>query len=165
MNRGTDKGGVARQFDPEKLVVAVNQSFDGFHFTIQTFRPAISYADRVKAWFEARAAAEDRGIPFNEPQPVLSYTGPATFDSCAGEERESGFVLMLSMKTEAGRPFKIFIEEEYMVPESDSYLGSSIESSIADHLAFWTQEMICHGTVEELDGRAVYSGTWLKTWT
>lgn len=93
MGGSTGEGGVARQFDPEKLVVAVNQCFDGFHFTIQTFRPEVSYADRVKAWFGARAAAENRGTPFDDPQPVLSYSGPATFESCAGEERESGFVL------------------------------------------------------------------------
>lgn len=165
MHGSTDEGGVARQYDPEKLVVAVNQCFEGFNFTIQTFRPETSYADRVKAWFEARAAAEKRGIPFNEPQPVLSYSGPATFDSCVGEERESGFVLRLSMKAASGRPFTIFIEEEYMFPENGAYPGTPIESSIANQLAFWTQEMICHGTVEELNGRAVYSGLWLETWT
>ncbi len=165
MGGSTGEGGVARQFDPEKLVGAVNQCFDGFHFTIQTFRPEVSYANRVKTWFSARAAAENRGIPFDEPQPELSYSGPATFESCASEARESGFVLRLSMKAGSGRPFTIFIEEEYMFPESDDCPGIAIESSIANQLAFWTQEMICHGTVEELDGRAVCSGKWLKTWT
>ena len=71
MGGSTGKGGVARQFDPEKLVMAVNQCFDGFHFTIQTFRPEVSYADRVKAWFGARGAPKNRGIPFDEPQPEL----------------------------------------------------------------------------------------------
>jgi hypothetical protein len=117
MNGSSDNGDVIRQFDPEKLVVAVNQCFEGFHFSIQTCRPEISYADRLKAWFEARAAAETRGVPFTEPGPVLSYTGPATFDSCAGEERESGFVLKLSMKAGSGRPFSIFIEEDTCSPK------------------------------------------------
>jgi hypothetical protein len=165
VDRGTDQGGEERQFDPELLVSAVNECFKGFHFSIQTFRPELSYGERLKDWFAGRTTAENHGLPFEDPPPVLSYTGPATFDSCAGEERETGFVLALSMKAEAGRPFTIFIEEEDMIPERGHHAGLPIESSIAAQLAFWAQEMICHGTVEELDGRAVGSGKWLKTWT
>jgi hypothetical protein len=99
----TDQGSVARQFDPEILVAEVNGCFKGFHFSIQTFRPDLSYAERLKSWFAARTAAESRGLPFDDPSPVLSYTGPAKFDSCAGEERETGFVLELSMQVPSGR--------------------------------------------------------------
>jgi hypothetical protein len=165
MDEGADRENTARQFDPQKLVAAVNQVFQGFHFTIQTFRPERSYAERVREWFAGKAAAENRGRPFDDPPPVLSYTGSATFDRCAGEERESGFVLKLSMKAESGRAFTIFIEEDRMFPESGRDQGPNIESSIAAQLAFWTDEMICHGTVDELDGRGVGSGKWLKTWT
>jgi hypothetical protein len=119
----------------------------------------------VKAWFVDRAAAETRGRQFDDPPPVLSYTGSAIFERCVGEERESGFVLRLSMKAESGRAFTIFIEEDDMVPESGRDQGPNIESSIAAQLAFWTHEMICHGTVDELDGRAVGSRKWLKSWT
>jgi hypothetical protein len=159
------EGDAERSFDPQKLVVAVNECFEGFHFSVQTLRPEISYADRVKAWFEAWAAAENRGVPFNDPQPILSYRGSATFDHCEGEERESGFVLKLWMKAESSRSFELFIEEEDMVPEVSHGQGPNVESSIAAQLAFWTEEMICHGTVDELDGRAVGSGKWLNTWT
>jgi hypothetical protein len=160
-----DQSRPARQFDPQQLVVEIKKCFDGFHFAIQTLRPELSYAERVKTWFADRAAAENRGRPFDDPRPVLSYTGSATFEHCGGEERESGFVLRLSMKAESGRAFTIFIEEDDMVPESGRDHGPNIESSIAAQLAFWTHEMICHGTADELDGRAVGSRKWLKTWT
>jgi hypothetical protein len=52
-----------------------------------------------------------------------------------------------------------------MVPEMGDWERPNVEASIAAHLAFWTDEMICHGTVERLDGRAVGSGKWMKTWT
>jgi hypothetical protein len=164
MDGGTDQSSAGRQFDPQRLVAAVNQCFVDFGFTIQTFRPDLSYSERVKAWFAGKAAAESRGLPFDDPAPVLSYTGSATFDRCRGEERESGFVLELSMKAESGRPFTIFIEEDHIIPDF-SYRGPERESAMAAQLAFWTAEMICHGTVDDLDGRAVDSGKWLKTWT
>ncbi len=164
MDGSVGQSSAARQFDPQQLVLEVNECFDGFHFTIQTHRPEIPYAERVKAWFARRAAAESRGQGFNEPSPVLSYAGAATFDHCEGEERESGFVLKLSMKTESDRRFTIFIEEDDMFPETGHEQGPNVESSIAAQLAFWTQEMICHGTVDELDGRAVGSGKWMKIW-
>lgn len=165
MDGSTGQNSAAPQFDPQRLIVEVDQCFKRFHFTIQTSRPDLSFAERLKVWHAGRAAAESSGQPFDDPLPVLSHIGSATFECCSGEERESGFVLKLSMKADSGRPFTMFIEEGDMVPEREGVQGPNLEASIAAQLAFWTDEMICHGTPEEPDGRAVGSGRWLKTWT
>ena len=52
-----------------------------------------------------------------------------------------------------------------MVPEMGHWDTPNVETSIATQLALWTDEMICHGTTEELDGRAVGSRKWMKSWT
>jgi hypothetical protein len=163
MDRSAEYREGVRKFSSQRLVDEVNRRFEGFHFSIQTFRPDRSYADRVQDWFAAKARAENRGLPFDDSKPVFDFTGPATFDYCAGEERESGLVLKLSMKAEPNRSFTIFIEEKDF--RVNTHPSTNIEASIADHLAFWTEEMICGCTIDELDGRAVGSRKWLKTWT
>ena len=145
-------------------MLAIDECFEGFGFTIQTFRPEVPYTERRRTWFANKVAAESRGRSFDDPPPRRNFVGSATFDHCVGDERDSGFVLELSMKTESGRPFTLFIEEDRMFPE-DGHQGPNIEPSIAAQLAFWTAEMICHGTVEDLDGRAVGSGKWMKAWS
>jgi hypothetical protein len=74
-------------------------------------------------------------------------------------------VLKVSMRAESGRPFVIFIAESDMIPEMAACDRPDVEACIAAQLAFWTAEMICHSVVEDLDGRAVRSGTWTNTWT
>jgi len=143
----------------------VNTNFNGFHFTIQAVRPPEDYPGLVKSWFAAKAAAERQGLRFDDPAPSIGTLGSATFVHCEGEQRDSGFVLRLSMKAESGRPFVIFIEEKDMLPVMGVWESPNIEASIAAQLALWTDEMICHGTVQDLDGRAVGSEKWMKTWT
>ena len=91
--------------------------------------------------------------------------GAAKFVHCDGENRDSGFVLRLEMKSESGRPFVIFIEESDMQPEMGVWDGPDVEKSIAHNLAMWTMERIVHSVVEDLDGREIRSGKWMKTWT
>ena len=165
MTDGIESPRAGIDFDPVKLVAEVNNAFSGFHFTIQAVRPPKDYPGDVKAWIAAKDAAEKRGLPFDDPPPSIGTLGSASFVHCDAEDTESGFVLKLSMKAESGRPFVIFIEESDMIPEMSVWDRPDVEASIAAQLAFWTDEMICHFVVEDLDGRAVRSGTWMKTWT
>jgi len=165
LDGSTDQSDDSRLFDPQKLVAEVNKCFTGFHFTIQAVPPTRNWAERVKQWQADKAAAEQRGLPFDQPAPSMGTLGSATFEHCTGEWRDSGFILEVSMKSQSGRPFVIFIEEDDMIPEMGDWDRPNVEGSIAAQLAFWTDEMICHGTTEELDGRAVGSRKWIKTWT
>lgn len=164
MDGSADQNDDTRVFDPQKLIAEVNKCFTGFHFTIQAVPPTRNWAELVKQWQTDKSEAEQRGLPFDQPVPSRGTLGSATFEHCSGESRDSGFALRVSMKSQSGRPFVLFIEEGDMVPEMGDWNSPNVETSIAAQLAFWTDEMICHGTVEDLDGRAVGSGTWMKTW-
>lgn len=148
-----------------KLVAEVNSAFNGFHFIVQAVRPPENWVGLVKAWIAARDEAQKRGKPFDEPHPPRGTLGSATFVRCKGELRDSGFVLKVSMQSEAGSPFVIFIEEQDMKPEMGVWERPNIEESIAAQLAFWTAERMCHSTAEDLDGRSISSGIWTETWT
>jgi hypothetical protein len=114
---GSAEQPVAGRFDPPKLVTEVNQCFTGFHFTIQAVPPTKNWAELVKVWLNDKAAAEKNGQPFDDPPPSHGALGSARFERCVGEPRDSGFVLKLSMKSQSGRLFVIFIEKDDMVPE------------------------------------------------
>jgi hypothetical protein len=165
MTEDTESPRAGIDFDPVKLVTEVNRSFDGFNFTIQAVRPPEDYAGDVKKWFTDKEEADKRGLSFDDPPPSIGTLGSATFVHCDGENGDSGFVLRLSMQAESGRPFVIFIEESDMQPEMGVWDRPDVETSIADNLAFWTMERICHSVVEDLDGREIRSGKWMKTWT
>jgi hypothetical protein len=165
MTEDTESPRAGIDFDPAKLVAEVNRSFEGFNFTIQAVRPPKDYPGSVKKWLDAKDHAQNQGLPFDDPPPSIGTLGAATFVHCDGESRDSGFVLRLEMKSESGRPFVIFIEESDMQPEMGEWDGPDIEKSIADNLAMWTMERIVHSVVEDLDGREIRSGKWMKTWT
>ncbi len=165
MSEDTESPRAGGDFDRRKLVDEVNTNFSGFHFIIQAVRPPEDYPGLVKSWFAAKETAEQRGLPFDDPPPSIGTLGSATFVQCVGEQRESGFVLNVAMKAQSGRPFVIFIEESDMIPEMGVWERPNIEASIAAHLAFWTAERIVHSTAEDLDGRSVRSGEWMKAWT
>jgi hypothetical protein len=166
MKRSADQSDDARPFDPHKLVAEVNKRFTGFHFTIQAVPPTRNWAELVKQWQADKAEAEQRGLSFDQPVPSMGTLGSATFEHCTGASRDSGFVLRVSMRSQSGRAFVLFIEEDDMVPEMGEWgRSSNVEASIATQLAFWTDEMICHRTIEELDGRAVGSRIWMKSWS
>jgi hypothetical protein len=117
VTEGVESPRAGIDFDPVNLVAKVNKAFNGFHFTIQAVRPPKNYAGDVKAWIAAKDAAEKQGLPFGDPPPSRGTLGSATFVHCDAEERESGFVLKVSMRAESGRPFVIFIAESDMIPE------------------------------------------------
>jgi hypothetical protein len=151
-------------FDPQKLVAEINKGFNGSSSIIQAVRPPKDYAGLVKAWLAAKETAEKQGLPFDEPQPSLGTLGSAKFISCEGEERDSGFVLRLSMEADSGQRFVVFVEEKDMVPEMSVWDRPDIEASIAGQIGTRLDEQICHSVAEDLDGKSISSGKWMKTW-
>ncbi len=99
------------------------------------------------------------------PSSERGRIGSATFERGEGGETEAGFIMKLSMKADSGRPFTIYLEEGDLQAVPEDGQKPNVEYWIAARLAFWVYEMICHGTAEQLDGRAVDSGKWMKTWS